>query len=272
MANENDQPLNAAQPILSGDLLDGSRVELIIPPVAAHYTLSLRRHRPTIKRLSEYQRDQYFEQVFLASEKHECPVEKKLKGLYQDKHWYEFLSEAVKAKKNIVVSGGTDTGKTTLLNALLSEIPLDERIITLENARELKFNHENVVRLSTRSGGKLRIDMEALIKTCLRLNPDRIMVGEIRGKEVLQFIAACATGHEGSMTSIHANNPRLAIMRMKQFYQQSQEAASMRDEQILAEIDNVVDIIVQAGFDKYQRRWFASEIYYKAIGWRKHDI
>lgn len=267
ISNENNVPLNADNPILSGDLTDGSRIELIIPPAAEHYTLSIRRHRPTTKRLSEYQKDGYFMSVKGASERHVDDGEETLKQLYRDGRWCEFLVAAVQAKKNIVVSGGTDTGKTTLLNALLAEIPLDERIITLENARELKLSHENVVRLSTRSGGKVKVSMEDLIKSCLRLNPDRIMLGEIRGKEVLQFIAAASTGHEGSMTSIHANNPHLAMMRLKQFYQQNPEAASMRDEQIMAEINNVVDVIVQAGFDKYNRRWFATDIYYKAIGW-----
>jgi len=117
ISNENAIILDEDNPILSGDLADGSRIELVIPPAAEHYTLSIRRHNPTVKRLSQYRDEGYFDSVRKASVQHTDPVEEKLKTLYNAENPYEFIVEAVKAKKNIVVAGGTHTGKTTLLNA-----------------------------------------------------------------------------------------------------------------------------------------------------------
>jgi pilus assembly protein CpaF len=130
----------------------------------------------------------------------------------------EFLSACVRARLNVVVSGGTGSGKTTTLNALSSFIPEDERIITVENAAELQLRQEHVVTLESRPPnveGKGEITIRDLVINCLRMRPERIVVGECRGGEALEMLQAMNTGHDGSMTTLHANTPRDAIARIE---------------------------------------------------------
>jgi pilus assembly protein CpaF len=130
----------------------------------------------------------------------------------------EFLSACVRARLNIVVSGGTGSGKTTTLNALSSFIPEDERIITVENAAELQLRQDHVVTLESRPPnveGKGEISIRDLVINCLRMRPERIVVGECRGGEALEMLQAMNTGHDGSMTTLHANTPRDAISRIE---------------------------------------------------------
>jgi Flp pilus assembly CpaF family ATPase len=130
----------------------------------------------------------------------------------------DFLRACVEAKLNIVVSGGTGSGKTTLLNVLSNFIPSSERIITVEDAAELQLGQDHVVRLETRPKnieGEGEVSIRDLIKSCLRMRPDRIVVGECRGGEALDMLQAMNTGHSGSLTTVHANNPRECIGRLQ---------------------------------------------------------
>jgi Flp pilus assembly CpaF family ATPase len=130
----------------------------------------------------------------------------------------DFLRACVEAKLNIVVSGGTGSGKTTLLNVLSNFIPSSERIITVEDAAELQLGQDHVVRLETRPKnieGEGEVSIRDLIKSCLRMRPDRIVVGECRGGEALDMLQAMNTGHSGSLTTVHANNPRECIGRLE---------------------------------------------------------
>ena len=124
----------------------------------------------------------------------------------------------MKARLNVLISGGTGTGKTTLLNVLSRFIPADERIVTIEDSAELQLKQEHVVRLETRPPnieGKGEITQRDLVRNSLRMRPDRIIVGEVRGEEVLDMLQAMNTGHDGSLTTIHANSPRDALMRLE---------------------------------------------------------
>ena len=128
------------------------------------------------------------------------------------------IRSLVKVKTNILVSGGTGSGKTTLLNVMSGSIPDNERIITIEDAAELRLQQPHVVRLETRPPnieGRGEIDQRALVKNTLRMRPDRIIVGEVRGIEVIDMLQAMNTGHEGSLTTIHANSPRDALTRLE---------------------------------------------------------
>lgn len=267
IANENAQELSAKKPLLSASLPDGSRVQIVLPPTAKTHTLSIRRKVARNFSLQDYDRLDFYNDAVSFDVKGDPfsqlgDDEKQLVRLYQQKAWSDFIRRAIELKKNIVISGGTSSGKTTYLNACLGHIPMEERILLLEDTREIDIPHPNQVRLLSSKGdqGVALVSMQALVQCCLRLRPDRIIVGEIRGKEVLDFLGACSTGHEGSLTSIHANNPRIALMRMTQLYKQN-NVPSMSDQDIRREINEVVDVIVQVA--KTPRGRSVQSIYYK---------
>lgn len=258
IANSNKQELNSKNPLLSGSLHDGSRIQLVIPPVSQFHSMAIRRKKVTNMLLLDH-----FPENFFKFKKKDIEQDTQLTKLYAERNFKEFLALAVKTKKNIVVSGGTSTGKTTLLNALIQEIHSESRIISLEDTRELDLsNHLNSLSLIAKKGegGSTPTQMVDLVQASLRLRPDRILLGEIRGKEILDFLGAASTGHEGSMTSIHADSTQRAFMRMKQLYKLN-NVPSMRDENILEEIHDVVDVIVQLKKGACGR--YISDIYYK---------
>lgn len=251
LANENQQVLNDASPMLSGNLPDGSRVQLVIPPAAKHYTLSIRRQSIVARTLTDYAASGFYQQAkpfYLDCDRAslQSADDKALLALYHQKRWDEFIAQAVLQKKNIVIAGETSSGKTTFLNACCNHIPLHERIITLEDTYEVVSPHRNQVSLLApkRREGEKALTMQELVQCSLRLRPDRLIMGEIRGREILDFLSACATGHAGSITSIHASNPRVAFMRMTQLYKLN-NVPSMRDDDILRELHEIIDIIVQ---------------------------
>ena len=183
-------------PYADGRLSDGSRINVIIPPA------SLSGPVVTIRKFSE-ERLSMERLVSLGSLTREASA---------------FLERAVRGKRSILISGGTGSGKTTLLNALASFIPAQERVITIEDAAELNLDQEHVVRLETRPPsieGSGEIRTRDLVKNALRMRPDRIIVGECRGGETLDMLQAMNTGHEGSMTTCHANSPRDALKRLE---------------------------------------------------------
>lgn len=252
IANESKQDLHEATPLLSGNLYDGSRVQLVIPPASQDYTLSIRRQSVTPLSLDDYRKSNFYTSTrafdmhapsmdYLSEDDHV------LQRLYQAAHWADFMEAAVHFKKNIVISGATSSGKTTYLNALVSHIPLSERIITLEDTYEINIPHQNTVSLCAPkklSKDAPVVSMQDLVQCSLRLRPDRLVMGEIRGPEVLDFISACSTGHEGSITTIHAQNPRVAFLRMIQMVRLN-NVPSMRDEDIERLLNEVIDIVVQ---------------------------
>ncbi len=274
IANENRQTLSEQKPLLSASLQDGSRVQLVLPPTAQYHTLSIRRKVVKQLTLDDYDRLKFYRQAQSFDVNADPlsqlgPDEQQLVCLYQKKQWGDFIRRAIELNKNIVISGGTSSGKTTYLNACLHHIPLHERLLILEDAREIDSPHPNQVRLLCSRGdqGLASVSMQALVQCCLRLRPDRIIVGEIRGQEILDFLGACSTGHDGSMTSIHANHPRMAFMRMTQLYKQN-NVPSMSDQDILRELHEVVDVIVQVG--KVPGGRAVQSIYYK-YGQLQHD-
>lgn len=268
IANENEQGLTRERPLLSGNLFDGSRVQLVIPPASAHYTLSIRRPSKYRRTLKDYRESGFYDKAnaFDFSSSVDSFVSKEdqeLMRLYERKAWADFMDLAILSRKNIVVSGETSSGKTTYLNACTSFIPHSERIITLEDTFEINIPHQNVVRLRTfkqNRGKESDISMQDLVQCSLRLRPDRIIMGEIRGEEVLDFISASSTGHEGTITTIHANNPRGVFLRMMQLYKLN-NVPSMRDEDIWRELNEVVDIIIQVNVIENDR--FATSFHYK---------
>ncbi len=188
--------VDEASPMVDARLPDGSRVNVIIPPVAlAGPCITIRK----------FSRDPY-------------TVEDLIEFGTLTEDMADFLRACVVAKLNILVTGGTGSGKTTTLNVLSSFIPSDERIVTIEDAAELRLQQEHVVALEARPPnieGKGEITIRQLVRNALRMRPDRIVVGEVRGGEALDMLQAMNTGHEGSLSTLHANSPRDALSRLE---------------------------------------------------------
>ena len=266
IANENQQQLSTEFPLLSGSLSDGSRVQLCLPPTSKHYAFAIRRKVVQNFSLSDYKQGSFYGSVkrVRLNKSHEALREEEgeLIDAYERGDWDDFIRTAILKKKNIVVSGGTSSGKTTFLTACLKEIPHQERLVILEDTRELEVPHKNQVQLLASKGlqGEAKVTMQDLVQASLRLRPDRILMGEIRGAEILDFVSACSTGHEGSMTSIHASDPEMAFRRMVQMVKLN-NVPSMSDQDILEMLKSVVDIVIQLVKTSEGRR--VSGVYYK---------
>jgi pilus assembly protein CpaF len=217
--------VDEVSPMADARLPDGSRVNAIIPPLALDGPcLTIRRFGSNPLKLED-----------LLNYKSLTP------------EMVMLLEGAMKAKLNIVISGGTGSGKTTLLNTLSSFISNEDRIITIEDAAELQMQQDHVVRLETRPPnieGKGQIKATDLVRNCLRMRPDRIIIGECRGAETLDMLQAMNTGHDGSLTTCHANTPRDAIARLETMIMMSGFDLPVRA--MRTQIANAVDLIVQA--------------------------
>lgn len=232
LAQINRKVFNSDNPIMDGNLLDGSRLNLIHKDYTnGCHAITIRRYMKSIKTFDGSP------EIF---------------GL--SPNWMFFLKTLIKAKVNIVVAGGTGVGKTTFLNLLLQEIPQKERIITIEDTRELQFNLPNVVRLEARPGvgDKKGLTIRNLLKNTLRMRPDRIVVGECRGEEVFDLLQAMNTGHEGSMTSVHANTPGECLMRLENLYLLSGYDLPLKA--LRYQVSTAVDFIIQIRRDKDGKR------------------
>lgn len=216
--------VDESSPMVDARLADGSRVNVLIPP------LSLTGPCVTIHKFS----------------KDVLTVDKMIEFGSFDQRMAEFLEDCVKGRLNIVVSGGTGSGKTTLLNVLSSYVPATERIVTLEDSAELQLKQDHVVTLETRPSnieGEGEVTMRDLVRNALRMRPDRIIVGECRTGEALDMLQAMNTGHDGSMTTAHANSARDALSRLETMVLMSGMELPLRA--IRSQIASAVDIIVQ---------------------------
>src|SRR5688572_18113500 len=208
------QGISREHPLLAASLPDGSRVQIVAPPATrGGHALAIRRHVAASPSLDDYETAGAFElasttPVDLDRERQLAPV--------APAEVRETLREAVRAKRNLLISGGTSTGKTTFLNALLREIPAEERLILIEDTPELEQTHANSVGLlAARSAlGEAEVRAEDLLMAALRMRPDRIILGELRGPEAFTFLRAVNTGHPGSMTTIHADSPERAVEQL----------------------------------------------------------
>ena len=216
--------IDESSPMVDARLADGSRVNAIISPLALDGpSLSIRKFSVDPYRVEDLIR---FGTLSPAAAK--------------------LMSAVVKARLNVVVSGGTGTGKTTMLNVLSSFIPENERIVTIEDSAELQLQQEHVVRLETRPPnieGYGEITMRDLVRNSLRMRPDRIVVGEVRGGEALDMIQAMNTGHDGSITTVHANSPRDALSRIETMI--SMAGLEIPDKAIRSQVASAVNIIIQ---------------------------
>ena len=215
--------VDESSPMVDARLPDGSRVNAIIPPLALDGpVLSIRRFEA------------------------ELSVQQLINNATITEDMAKLLAGCVHARLNILISGGTGSGKTTLLNALSSFIPPDERIITIEDAAELRLMQEHVVRLETRppnAEGRGEVMARDLVKNALRMRPDRIVIGEVRSAEALDMLQAMNTGHEGSLTTIHANTARDALARLETMILMS--GTNLPDRAMREQIASALDVVIQ---------------------------
>ncbi|HEX7478394.1 MAG TPA: ATPase, T2SS/T4P/T4SS family [Polyangiales bacterium] len=219
------RPFDRQHPILEGRLPDGSRVQAVIPPAApVGPMVSIRR----------------FSKVAMT-------VERLVDNGTLDRVLAQTLQRAVYSKRNVIVSGGTGSGKTSLLNALSSFIPDDERVVVIEDSRELQLQRSHVVNLEAQPGdaaGRGRIEIRELFRASLRMRPDRIVLGEIRGAEAVELIQAMTSGHGGCLCTLHASHPHDALARLETMASMSELQMPLRAlrEQIASGVDLVVQI------------------------------
>ena len=216
--------VEADSPMVDARLPDGSRVNAIIPPVAIDGPSI------TIRKFSKYK--------LAMSELIEY-------GSITDR-MAEFLRACVVSRLNILISGGTGSGKTTLLNVLSGYIPETERIVTVEDAAELRLQQDHIIRLETKTANvedRGRVSIRDLVRNCLRMRPDRIVVGEVRGGEALDMLQAMNTGHDGSLTTIHANSPRDAISRLETLVLMA--GMDLPIKIVRQQISSAIDVIIQ---------------------------
>jgi pilus assembly protein CpaF len=216
--------IDESSPMVDARLPDGSRVNAVLPP------LSLSGPLVTIRKFSKKRLD----------------LSDLIRVGTLDHASVDFLESCVRAELNVLVSGGTGSGKTTLLNAMSTAIPHDERIVTIEDAAELRLNQRHVLRLESRPKnieGEGEVSIRALVRNALRMRPDRIIVGEVRGAEALDMLQAMNTGHDGSLSTIHANSPRDALSRVETMVLMAGYDLPLRA--IRQQIASAIDLIVQ---------------------------
>jgi len=263
IAQSTDQHISEEAPLLSATLPSGERVQIVFPPAAETGIVAYSFRKPSTLNLDLDQYEAYgaFQSTEVVHQ--ENANDQVLRQLLNEGSVKEFIKQAVKFKKNIIVSGGTSTGKTTFVNAALKEIPAEERIITAEDAREIKIDHiPNRIHLLSSKGGQglAKVTTQDLIEACLRLRPDRIIVGELRGAEAFSFLRAVNTGHPGSVSTLHADTPQLALEQLILMVMQA--GLGITRDQIKSYIENVVHVIVQLKRGERGRR-YVSEVYFK---------
>ena len=242
VARVSHQGINREHPLLGATLPDGARVQFCGPPASRrHWAMAIRRHRRLDLPLDAYDRG---------------PLRPAVHGAMPDPQQepIPFLREAIRQRRTILISGGTSTGKTTFLNAMLGEIPRHERVVLVEDTPELRLPGENGVGLVAVKGelGEAKVTANELLQAALRLRPDRIVLGELRGAESVSFLRAINTGHPGSFSTVHANSLRGALEQLSLMVMQTGIGLTRSD--TIAYAASVIDVFVQLGRDESGRR------------------
>ena len=266
VATASQQEISARRPLLSASLPDGSRMQFLVPPaVSMGHSFTMRKPSRLTRTLDDYEREGLFKQI-RPPLTGLGPVQQRLLALKEAGDYKAFFRLAVKSHQNIVVGGKTGSGKTTFMKTLVSEIPAHERLITIENVRELFLTQENRVHLLYSQGGQgvAEVTPKELLVSCLRMRPDRILLAELTGDECEEFVQVAASGHPGSITSIHSISPALGFERMVGMLRGRPGGHSETPEQALRRLRQSIDIFVQFQKDDDGTRYI-SEIYYDPL-------
>jgi type IV secretion system protein VirB11 len=270
VANATRQRIDEAAPLLSAWLATGERIQIVLPPATSAGTVAITIRRPAeeVWSVEELARRGIFQRARRASSALD-ETEQQLTRLLAGERFEEFMRLAVRSRKNILVSGPTGSGKTTWTKALIREIPAEERLVTIEDARELVLDrHPNHVRLfySKDDQGLSRVTPKQLLESCLRMRPDRILLAELRAEEAFDYLRNVNSGHPGSITSIHAASAELAFEQLVLLVKQSAAGRELARADIKNLLYLLIDVVIQFGVERHER--FIREIWYEPE--RKH--
>jgi type IV secretion system protein VirB11 len=257
VANATRQRIDETSPLLSGSLPTGERAQIVLPPATTSGTVAITLRRPSdeVWSIAELAERGIFRSTRRATTALD-ETEQQLLSLLRTQNYEAFMRLAVAARKNIVVSGPTGSGKTTWTKALIKEIPSQERLITIEDARELVLdNHPNHVRLfySKDDQGLARVTPKQLLESCLRMKPDRILLAELRSEEAFDYLRNVNSGHPGSVTSIHAGSCELAFEQLVLLIKQSPGGRELARADIKSLLYLLVDVVIQFGVERNER-------------------
>ncbi len=264
VANSTQQRVDATSPLLSASLPTGERVQIVLPPAttAGCVAITIRRPADEVWSIEDLERRGIFRRTRRADHALD-ETEKELLRLLSASNHPAFMRLAVKSRKNILVSGPTGSGKTTWTKALIREIPAGERLVTIEDARELVLDrHPNHVRLfySKDDQGIARVTPKQLLESCLRMKPDRILLAELRAEEAFDYLRNVNSGHPGSITSVHAASADLAFEQLVLLVKQNQGGRDLARSDIKSLLYLLIDIVIQFGVESHER--FIKEIWY----------
>ena len=264
VANSTRQRVDEESPLLSASLPSGERIQIVLPPAtsAGCVAISIRRPSDQVWSIDELSASGIFRATRRASETLD-ENENELLRLLQAENYEAFMRLAVVARKNILVSGPTGSGKTTWTKALIREIPSEERLITIEDAQELVLDrHPNHVRLfySKDDQGLARVTPKQLLESCLRMKPDRILLAELRAEEAFDYLRNVNSGHPGSITSVHAASAELAFEQLVLLVKQSRGGQELPRADIKQLLYLLVDVVIQFGVEHHRR--FVKEVWF----------
>ncbi|AJD42444.1 P-type DNA transfer ATPase VirB11 [Rhizobium sp. SEMIA 4085] len=264
VASYSSQAIDETRPILSATLPDDERIQIVIPPATTKGTVSVTIRKPSSVSLSLDDLDDggLFDDG-LKTETDGNASDGKLLGYYRNRAYNAFLREAVQARKNIIISGATGSGKTTLSKALIRHIPSSERIISIEDTPELVIPQSNHVRLFYSKGGQglAKIGARDLLESSLRMRPDRILLQELRDGTAFYYIRNVNSGHPGSITTVHAGSAQLAFEQLTLLVKESEGGRDLDRHDIRALLMIAIDVIVQC--KRIDGRFRVSEVYYR---------
>ncbi len=267
VANSTQQRIDEVSPLLSATLPSGERIQIVIPPATTPgcVAISIRRPSNRVWSIEELDAAGIFNKTRRGAPNVDA-IETALQEFLAAGAFLDFMRLAVRSRQNIIVSGPTGSGKTTWTKALIQEIPNDERLITIEDARELVLDrHPNHVRLfySKDDQGLSRVTPKQLLESCLRMKPDRILLAELRGEEAFDYLRAVNSGHPGSITSVHAASAELAFEQLVLLVKQNQGGRDLARADIKNILYLLVDVVIQFGVEAHQR--FIKEIWYDPV-------
>lgn len=270
LAAYNRVPMQSASII--GTLPTGERVQVLKPPACAaeQFIVSIRKHRVVTKTLPQLLGEGAFSETRSVID-HDSPAppglpsrDRALLSYVQEAQWPSFFEVAVRMRKNIVIAGATGSGKTTLARTLAACIPLNERLVTIEDVPELVLPHDN--RVSLMFGGEGRITATECVRHSLRLLPSRILISELRGDEAWDWLTACNTGHPGGISTVHANSARAVFSRVADLVQQSRAGNGLPEQVVERTLRDTLEVVV------FMRDWRVIEVLFDPVASRAFAV